>query len=210
MSKLEKNRAQEALLVQIGTAVAQSGFRRSKQSFHKRTPIGRQTFHVAFVPHATDFDVLADVAVRVDEIEVLVNADNKLLTTAEKRETATIGAEIGFLTTGEQLRWTVASAEDVPAVTEQVLRVFRDVALPYFERFAEWGAVLDILRADESEASIHCPFFGARALRAFAAAVGVGDKAAAREVAVSFGSRLKTSKDPSLRAFESLVERHLL
>lgn len=91
--------AERAVLEQLGTRMAAHGFRPKPvgQSFYRDVPGGRWALHVSFIRHETDMDVTADVAVRINAIEQVVNQCETGLTDAEKRRSTTLGAELGNL-----------------------------------------------------------------------------------------------------------------
>ena len=85
---------QRALLEAVGVRVVGLGFdsKASGQSFLRSIPGGRTSLHLAFIEHPRDFDVVADVAVRFDLLEALVNASNSLLSKREQGQTYSLGA----------------------------------------------------------------------------------------------------------------------
>ncbi len=91
--------AERAVLEQLGTLMAAHGFRPKPvgQSFYRGVPGGSWALHVSFIRHETDMDVTADIAVRIDAIEQVVNQCETGLTDAEKRRSTTLGAELGNL-----------------------------------------------------------------------------------------------------------------
>src|SRR6185503_3108745 len=100
-------RLQKLLLHEMSRIVVKYGFGRKVhgQSFRLSKPFGWAAFHLAFIPHAEiDFDVTADVALRVDEVEKMLH---------DSKEAATVGGELGNLSDGEQRRWTIASERDI-------------------------------------------------------------------------------------------------
>src|SRR5437867_11840937 len=100
----------EDLLNSLGKRVEAYGFamKAREQSLYKRTPFGRLALHLSFIPHRADFDATADVAVRFDALEDLVNEGNDLLSKAEKKGTFSLGADLGNISEGKQRRWTVS------------------------------------------------------------------------------------------------------
>lgn len=106
--------------------------------------------HVSFIRHEADIDVTADVAVRVDAIEQVVNQCETGLTDAEKRRSTTLGAELGNLTRRQPLRWTVSALGDVAAVAEQIYGSVREdrSALP----ICPFGCRVRIPRAGQHSA----------------------------------------------------------
>jgi hypothetical protein len=127
---------QRALLEVVGARIAGDGFQRKPvgQSFLRRFPAGRASLHLAFVEHPRDFDVVADVAVRFDELEDLINANNTLLSKKEQGQTYSLGAELGNISGEGQMRWNVASSVDVDQVADQLVAAFKVIGLPYLDR----------------------------------------------------------------------------
>jgi hypothetical protein len=126
---------------------------------------------LAFIRHETDFDVTADVAVRVDAVEELVNASTPYLPAKIKNTTATVGADLGNLDTGAQRRWTIADKADIEAVASAIVSDFLRIGIPYFDRFHDLDTLFSMLRRNDQEAWLHCAIHHARCMRAVALAV---------------------------------------
>jgi hypothetical protein len=161
MAALKDLRA--ALLNRLAEALRPLGFRKRQQSFHLESGSCRLSFHVAFVNHASDFDVTADVAVRHHAVEDLLNAERLHLSGRQKNDTATLGAELGNIEGGGQHRWRVAEAGDVEPVTEDILGWFRRVGEPFLQRYSDLDVVSQVLAADGAEARLICPIPQSRA-----------------------------------------------
>jgi hypothetical protein len=144
------------------------------QSFYRDVPGGRWAFHVSFVRHETDMDITADVAVRVDAIEQVVNQCETGLTDAEKRRSTTLGAELGNLSRRQPLRWTVSELDDVAAVAEQIAGAFKKIGLPYLSAHSDVESAYRVLASTAPEDRLHSPILGARCMRAVAAAHVLG------------------------------------
>ena len=63
---------------------------------------GKISMHLAFIDHPEDFHVTVDVGIRFDELENMKNQWDEGLTIKEKKETYTIGVELGNLVHREQ------------------------------------------------------------------------------------------------------------
>lgn len=146
-------------------------YRGKQQDFIQQTDYGFNAFHIAIIRHENDFDITVDVGIRFDDVENLINKNNKLLTKSQKKETCTIGVEIGNLTQGQTRRWTIEKFEDIMDVTYSVVEVFDHVALDYFKKYSNLEMVYKILRRDDKEAGLHSPFPSYRAIRAVIAAI---------------------------------------
>lgn len=207
MSLGDQQSLQRELLRALAERLQHHDFRLrlSWQDFVKKIPGGRWVLHLAFIAHPSDCDVTADVAIRIDAVEELVQRTDQHLSAKEKRETATAGAELGNIADRRQHRWTVATAADVVPVADQIYKMFEDFGLPYLERLSEPGALLDALSRNDPAGWIHAPFHGARNKRAVALALTSGDRERARELARRGARYLRDRNDHALADFEAFV-----
>jgi hypothetical protein len=153
----------EKLLQEIGAQLKPEGFRKSEQTFGKDFDGGRLFFHLAFIPHAADFDVTADVAVRHEAVEHARHADNRLISDREKKKTATVGAELGNLLGTGQHRWTVRDEQDIPLVVTSILKMFRHIGCPFLERYSSLSETRRVLAEDTALSRLICPIADVRA-----------------------------------------------
>lgn len=144
------------------------------QSFRKQAPFGFFGFHLAFIDHGSDFDVTADVGIRFDKVEDLVNAGKKSLTEKEKAQTCTLGAELGNISEGVQRRWTIERATAVPGVASSIVAMYEAFGDRYLQQLSSPEAAYDVLSRDDKESWLHSPIHGARAMRAVALALVLG------------------------------------
>lgn len=198
---------QRALLEAVGVRVVALGFdgKAVGQSFLRRISGGRASLHLAFIEHPKDFDVVADVAVRFDQLEDLVNATNSLLSKREKGQTYSLGAEIGNISGDGQRRWSVASLADVDTVADQVVTSFKEVGLPYLDRASTLEGALRLLTSPGRDAWLHSPIHASRVKRVVGLVKVMGRvdelEARAREGALL----LEEIKDPGLLDFKRFV-----
>lgn len=192
---------QEKLLAQLAVDLKPKGFKRAKQTFTKKISVGKQIFHIAFVERNTDFDVVADMAVRYDALEDLVNSARTNLSKREKLQTASIGCEIGNISGGEQKRWTVSGEADIAPVCSGILADFEAIALPYLEKYASLDEILSVLSGDDASAWLHSPLHGARAQKAVGAAYLLGQKDTFDKLVESKTAFLKERNDFGLSKF---------
>ncbi len=181
----KKSHLQKALLKTLGDQVKPFGFtKRREQSFYRPTEFGFVVFHISFINHDNDFDMTADIALRYDSVENLVNLFEADLDEKEKRETCTLGGELGNLSSEHgQHRWTIVNEEDIEPVCHSIIEFFKEVGFPYIEQFSNPENVLAVLSSDELAVTIHCPFHNARALGAVALTHILKGKEAATEMA---------------------------
>lgn len=135
MSRLQHHRRE--CLERLGERMREDGFRPriARQRFERLTAIGKQIAHIAFIRHLDDFQLTADLAVRHDEIERLVFEMETEMSEKEKRETATLGGELGDMQGIGQKRWEIVCNSDIPRVVEGAYAAFKEIGLPRLERF---------------------------------------------------------------------------
>ncbi len=150
---------QELLLQRLDEKLKSFGFRirKTQQHFYKEAEQCRQIFHIAFINHSNDFDVIADVAIRHHQIEDLINEEKTYLSQAQKKSTATLGTELGNILGIGQQRWSIASKQDIPLVINDIIDYFQKLALPFLERFSSLEEVSKVLNENGKEANLICP-----------------------------------------------------
>src|SRR5687767_15603049 len=94
---------QEKLIREVGLELQPLAFipRISHQAFYKKTTFGKYSFHLTFIPHATDIDVTADVAIRFDALENLFQGTSRA---GSRTNTFTFGANLGHIRGNGQIR----------------------------------------------------------------------------------------------------------
>ena len=198
---------QRALLDAVGRRITSDGFgiKPVGQSFLRRLPTGRASLHLAFVDHPGDFDVVADVAVRLDDLEDLINASNTLLSNKEKGQTYSLGAELGNISGKGQMRWNVASLFEVDQVADQLVAAFKSIGLPYLDRASTLEGAYELLVSPGRAAWLHSPIHASRAKRivGLTKILGRTDELLAR--ASENLQFLESSKDPNLQDFKRFV-----
>jgi hypothetical protein len=149
----------------LAERIERHGFRgrRSRREFERNYEFGKGIFALYLLKYSGDFDVTASVFVRHDRVEDVVHRDANWLTEKQKEESVSIGADVGKLTVGEHMRWTVASDADVAVAAAGVEHAFLSVALPYIDRFGDLDTLYRVLSSDKEEDWIHCPVLPARA-----------------------------------------------
>jgi hypothetical protein len=100
------------------------------------------SLHLAFVNHAADFDVVANVAV-----EHL----------AKRQRICIVGAELGNIAGTGQQRWPVASQADVQPAAAGMWRLFTEIGLPFLQRYSRLAEILRTLRQEPKTARLICP-----------------------------------------------------
>lgn len=198
---------QKRLLDELAARVSAYGFEPKPvgQSFRRKTASGRVSLHVAFVPHPADVDVTADVAVRLDALENLVNEANTLLPKAEKQNTYSLGVELGNLSEGRQKRWKLVEASDAVPAAQSILALYDLVGAPNLERLSDPEQAFKVLSSNERDGWLWSPLHGARCQRAVGLAYLLGKHAELPALIERSEAFLEGRKDFGLKAFQQLV-----
>jgi hypothetical protein len=165
----ELKKRQKLLLASLDKLMAVSDFARRSgrgQSYFRAFALGVEAFHLSFVEHESDFDVIADIAIRFDRLEELVACESGTPSASRRARAFTMGAELGNIRDGRQHRWTVSSENDVDLVAHGIYDMFVLVGLPYLERFSTMDAAYSVLRGDDRDSWLHSPVHSKRAIRA--------------------------------------------
>src|SRR5262245_2381792 len=197
---------ERALISKLAGRVGELGFdtKAKGQSFYRKTSFGRKAFHLSFIEHATDFDITADVAIRFDSLEELVNEGDERLTKKEKGNIFSLGAELGNISEGKQKRWTVSGSADVEKVCQSIMDAFVAIGIPYLDRYSNLESALEALSGDDKAAWLHMPIHGARAKRAIGLAFLLGQRDKFFEIASAKTEFLTSRNDFDLQSFLQL------
>lgn len=176
------------------------------QSFKKKIKDGVAKIHLSFIDHVDDFDVTVDVAIRFDNLEELINHNNKLLTKREKKETCTIGVEMGNLIEGEQKRWTIVDDSDIEPVSQSIFNIIEKVTIPYIQQYSDMETVFHLTVKDDSIATLNCPIDYVRAMSAVGLAKILGKTEMMEEIIEQKTKYLEEKDDFGLPWFKEFVE----
>ena len=97
--------------------------------------------------------------------------DNVRLTPEQKAHATTLGADVGNIEHGRQMRWTIHDDSDIAGVAEDVERAFVSIVLPYIDKYANLANAFELLSSDDQETTFQCPIAVERAKAAVALAV---------------------------------------
>lgn len=145
---------QKRLLAELGDLLARFGFSfvAARRSFHKPTPVGWQSIHLAIIQHPADFDVVVDAAVRLDLIQARIGG-----ATDRRGHQATIGCEYGNLLGTGQHRWTVAAASDLDPVARDILKACESTLFHFLETYSDLETVYETLMREDQYARLLMP-----------------------------------------------------
>ena len=201
----EHSRAQKELLTELRDRVRVHGFTEkfSKQAYYCLVPGGKWALHVSFIRHRDDLDVTADVAVRIDRVEDLVNSYDTKRNATEKRNSMTLGGELGNISEGQFRRWTVANFDDIPSVCDEIQRTFERIGLPFLTSHSNISAAFRVLVGSRQRDHLLAPILGPRCMRAVASAYVTGAVELDALIA-QYEAELLDSRDLYLEDFRAL------
>lgn len=208
---LSRQEAKRRLSAEVGDRLRDRGFtpRMGGQSFVRKQLGGRSEFHMAFIDHESDFDVTADVAVRFDDVEEFVHGQNKLLSVRARKQTYTLGAELGNLADGRQHRWSVPVGREFSHIADAIYGWFLQFGLPYIERYSSRENALSALSDNGPAGWRHSPVHLLRCQRALALAVSLDNLEAAKRLAEASEKFLESHHNDDAAQFRVFVKRVL-
>lgn len=181
-------------------------YKTSEHSHIRPTAIGRESFHIAYL-YYDHLCVAADVAVRFDELEDLLNATRSWLSPRERRSTYSLGAELGNIAGTGYRRWDVPSLDEVERVADDVVASFRSIGLPYLERASSLESAYQLLTAPGRAAWLHCANHWIRAQRQVGLALLTGRQQELPRIVDDCVRMLEELKDPNLKDFLAFLDK---
>lgn len=192
----------KSLLRQLAEKLKNSGYRFKSggRSFERPTEFGRVSFHLAFINHADDFDITADIAIRFDALEDLLNSHRPYLSDKKKKGTFSMGTELGNWIEGRQKRWRVRTESDVAPIVESILKTFKTHGEPYLEEYSNPETAYAVLSGNEETAFRHSSTRELTALRSVGLAK-ILDKPDICDLIEKHRERIARKHDRGLRNF---------
>jgi hypothetical protein len=112
----------------------------------------RQTIHLAFVDNSKEnfTTLIVNLAVRINQVEEMATAFSWAndLTVKEKKNTATLGVQIGKLLDKGQLRWNINDEAECDKVAKEVFNLLKEFGIPYLIENSDINAVLKRFESD--------------------------------------------------------------
>jgi hypothetical protein len=201
----------DAFLAQVEEALHPLGFRyiRSRRSFERRFDGGKQALHLSLNLYRDEFYVAADVAIRFNVLEDLLNANDTSLSQRAKAVTYSIGCELGNLVYGDYKRWTVQDADGGATVAGAVSDFFIEHGLPYFDRYSSLPAAFALIAPHPERICLHQPFLVTRAKYVVALAVLLGEQNALASLVPAYEAALRSHRPAEMDAFRTFVMQQL-
>lgn len=178
-----------------------------KAQFRSKREWGSVSIGLSFVEHGdTDFDVIGSVGLRIDAVQDLVTATDLMATKAAKESTSTMGAELGNISVGKQMRWSVKNEADVAPVAMDFAKTVEAIGLPFLEKYSNLNKALEALSGNEPSNWLVCPIHGVRCQGAVALAYVLGDQKRVEKLIEQGRAFLKARNDFGLPRFEALAK----
>jgi hypothetical protein len=137
---------------------------KSKEWFIKSNQHAIEMFLVTCLDAKPGIRITPSVAIRINRVEELFHKISRFETKYQK-DTPTMGTTLRELLDADtefDFRFVVSIAADVPRVVPQLLQLFREHALPYYEGFSSVQVIDWELNSNPTERTMHCgglPFF---------------------------------------------------
>jgi hypothetical protein len=197
IQRSEQKQARLEFLTALGRKLELLGFSTMtrEQCYYRDNGSGKWVLHIAFIPHAQDIDLTADIAIRIGAVEDLVNQYDTKLSPQEKRNSMTLGGELGNLSVGKNIRFTIDYATSISTICDQVLEQFEVVGIPLLHRYSDIGEVHRLLSSSDRTDTVLCPFKGPRYMRAVAAASILGTDISINALIRQFDAELAQDRD---------------
>jgi hypothetical protein len=142
--------------------------KRAKDTFVRRRGDLTDMFQLVCLDEKPGYRVQPNVAVRLERVESIFHLTSGFEAKYQK-DTPTMGNSIGIFLTGDSrsCEFRLASEREVVALSQKVAGVFREFALPYFDRWGSLAAIDAELNDRPSEPTRH------RALAWFRCSTGI-------------------------------------
>jgi hypothetical protein len=176
MTSIDLRAIDKLLYERLVVLMATLGFRpvRARRSFRRRSHTGVWAMHVGVIRHKVDLHATMDVAVRLDQVETLLERFEPARVGKTREQAFTLGVQLGALTESGLLRWVLASTDDLEATARSMLSTFASLGLPYLQRYSDPSVAYRLLSSMAPRDWMHCPIASARCLRAVALVHSLG------------------------------------
>lgn len=204
----ETTRLQNKFLLEVSKHVGKYGFSNKikEQSFEKKTDFGKVCIHFSFGRPTNSFDITIDVGIRFDDLENLINETVSYLSEKAKKETYSMGCELGNLSQGKPKYWVIGKDEDIIPVALEIISFFERIGLPYLEKYSNMRNAKEALSSDGPSAWLYSAFDSYRAKNAVGLTFLLDNMDEVLALAKVKEQYLKERNDFGLSSFQSFVK----
>jgi hypothetical protein len=133
-----------AIFDAVDSRISQYGFtlKRSKERFERKRDGIRDLFQLVCPNDIPGYRIHPDVGMRFEIVEEIFHKTSGWNPKYQK-DTPTIGAGVGHIIADDNRKceFRLKTEEDVPPVADKLADVFRNFALPYYEKFSSLQAI---------------------------------------------------------------------
>jgi len=144
-------------LESVGRELETEGFKlkAAKDSFVRHRSGVSDIFQLVCKDGKPGWKVQPNVAIRLEQVEEIFHGTSGF--ELQYQKDTPMGASVGRLLSGstQSVEFLLASDSDLAPTTEQALRIFRETASPYFERWGSLQAIDAELNDDPSKKTPH-------------------------------------------------------
>ena len=178
--------------------LAPKNFTRFHQSFRRKKTFGWEILHIAVGKYKNWIDIEANVEIRYNELERLYNT---ILSESANIPTATIGSELGRLSSGGKKYWKISDSTEIPIVGNDILTFFWNFGMKFFKDYSNLEKIFDVFVADGQPTDAYCSIPHIRAQKAVVAAYLLHREDSYFDLVVNKVSYLKGIENPYIADF---------
>jgi hypothetical protein len=186
-----------------------SGFslKLAKDRFVRKRGEVTDLFQLVCLDGRPGYRIQPNVGVRIERVENIFHQTSGFESKYQK-DTLTTGNSIGIYLTGDSrsCEFFLGSQSEIPAIAEKLIAVFRDFALPYFERWGTLAAIDAELNDKPSERTHHRPLAWERCSTGVITAKLVGRSDYDRLVTFYTQVMTENNKGFYLKRFQALLK----
>ena len=144
MTSTGKTRFRARLMRSLEADLKVHGFtlKLAREVFLRKWADRTDRFRLVFLDGKPGYDVQIDIAVRFERVEEIFHRSSGFPAKSQKN-TPTVVANVGELMAKDfrAYRSRIISEGDIPSAAQEIVEVFRGIALPYYDKFGSLSAV---------------------------------------------------------------------
>ena len=203
---MNKDELKKSFLKSLGQELSPKGYQTfvTDQTLVKKLPEAHHMIHAGFIVHPQDINVTVDVGIRLPNVEKFVD---EIQNERSSRFSFTIGVDVGHLTVGKRLRWTLVNETDIPQAVENIRSVLTQVDTLFFDRFPTSQSIFEMLSRNDSTTELLSPLALKRAIRTIVLAYLLNGREALDEAIQSKTIYMTSKGGPQISDFNEFCEK---